>query len=276
MHPIVNHLIQLQELTLIREEQRAAARTEHLEQLNASIKAMSSQLPDAVRQTFEKLQKRDLVAIAPVTDSRCSVCGMTVPISLVQSIRGAKEFHSCPNCARVLYTPEDAPRRLGQRTRITAPRKIGISRFSSQSLMVPRLAATQRDDAIAELALKMETEGFINRADRLVEEALRREAIVSTAVEDGLAFPHVRCVEGGGLTLALGVSPKGIRFADKAKVHMIFFMVIPTAASAFHLKLLAGLARTFEKEESRKTILAEAEPEKLWKALCKVTRATVK
>ena len=52
-------------------------------------------------------------------------------------------------------------------------------------------------------------------------------------------------------------------------------MVIPTAASAFYLKILAGLAETLMDEEAREKLLCEDTPEKLWKALVKVTRATI-
>lgn len=277
MHPIANHLIQLQELTLIRDEQKVAERDEHLEELDASIKAMSGQLPADVRSMFDKLQKRDPVAIAPVSENNCSVCGMKLPISLLQSVRAAKSIHNCPNCSRMLYVPEAAPKRLGEKTRITAPRKVGISRFTSHTLMVPRLAGSTSEDAIAELAQKMEAEGFIDRADKLIEEALRREAIASTAIEFGLAFPHVRHVEGGGLTMAMGASEKGIRF-DQAgrKTHLVFFMVIPTAASAFYLKLLSGLAMTFSKEKNRDAVIAETDPDRMFKALCRVTRTAIK
>ena len=110
-----------------------------------------------------------------------------------------------------------------------------------------------------------------------MESALRREAILSTAVDNSLAIPHVRGVEGGGLTLALGLSHKGIRFnsSDKSFSRIIFFIVIPTAASAFYLKLLAGLAETFMEPETRKAIMAEEEPEKLWKALVKATKKKI-
>jgi len=277
MHPVVNHLIQLQELTLIREEQRSAERGEHLEQLNASIKTMTGQLSKNVRMNFEKLQKRDLVAIAPVSGSNCSVCGMALPISLQQLIRMAKEMHSCPNCARILYSPEDAPKRLGERTRRTGPRKVGISRFSSHTLMIPNLEGTDKESCISELAFLMEEEGFVQGADILVEEALRREAIVSTAFVNGLAFPHVRGVEGGGLSLAVGVSDKGVKFEKNQKPsHINFFIVIPTAASAFYLKLLSGLSKAFSKKKNCDDMLAQTDPEKMWKVLARVTRTSIK
>ncbi len=119
---------------------------------------------------------------------------------------------------------------------------------------------------------------FLDKADKLIEEALRREALVSTAVDHGLAFPHVRGVEGGGLTLALGISQKGIQFEGPKDqlTRIIFFMVIPTAASAFYLKLIAGLAETFMKPEARKSLMAEKDPEQLWKVLGRVTKSTIK
>ena len=128
------------------------------------------------------------------------------------------------------------------------------------------------------MASKMEAEGFIEGTGQLVEAALQREAILSTAVDHGLAIPHVRGVEGGGLTLAMGLSHAGIKWHDDAEelTHVVFFIVIPTAASAFYLKLLAGLAETFTDAEAREAILAETDAEALWKTLVKVTRKTVK
>jgi mannitol/fructose-specific phosphotransferase system IIA component (Ntr-type) len=179
---------------------------------------------------------------------------MSLPISLVQAVQQGREIHACPQCARMLYYPESHPRRTGERTRRTGPRKVGISRFSSHTLMIPRLEATDKEAAIEELAHKMGDEGFVDRPDWLIEEALRREAILTTALEHGMAVPHVRHVEGGGLALALGISRKGIDWGGSGKTltRIIFFMAIPTAASAFYLKLLAGLAESFMKAESRK------------------------
>jgi mannitol/fructose-specific phosphotransferase system IIA component (Ntr-type) len=281
MHPLVNHLIQLQDLTLIRDEQKVtptATSTGHTQQLDASIGGMTEELPPDIRNLFLKLHKKDHVVISPVSDGICAVCGMRLPISLVQAVRLGREIHSCPNCARMLYCTDTAVRRLGKVPRRTDPRKVGITRFSSETLMIPRLESDNKDGVIRELAYKMEHEGFVDKADKLVEEALRRETILSTAVDHGLAFPHVRGVEGGGLTLALGLSQKGINFGGDGEnlTKIVFLIVIPTAASAFYLKLLAGLTETFMKMENRKALMAEKEADKLWKTLIKITRATIK
>lgn len=278
MQAVVNHLIQLQELLMIRDEQKVLGGSDHLQRMDAAISTMKSQLQGDVRQMFERLQKKDFLVMVPVSDGICAACGLRLPISLVQAVKMYKEIHSCPSCARMLYAPESAPRRIVGRTRRTDPPKIGITRFSSHTLMIPKLEAEDKEGAIKELAFKMEHEGFVDKAGKLVEEALRREAIISTAVDHGVAFPHVRGVEGGGLTFALGMSQKGIKFdSEGTPTKLIFFIVIPMAASAFYLKLLSGLTEALMKPDARKALLAEKDdPEKLWKALVKVTKATIK
>ncbi len=278
MHPLMNHLVQLQELVLIRGEQKVAGGAGHLEKLDESIAAMTRQLPKDIRTNFEKLRHRDQNVVVPVADQGCTVCGMKLPRSLQQAIRLGRDLHPCPNCARILYLAEGAPRNTRQRPgRFDTP-KPGVARFSAESLMLAQLNADDREGAIRELAMRMADEGFVDRGDLLVEEALRREAILCTAVDHGLAFPHVRGVEGGGLTLAVGLSQKGIDF-EGSKTNLtkiVFFLVIPIAASAFYLKLLSGLTETFMVAENRKQLLASKDAATLWKTLIKVTRKIIK
>ena len=278
MHPVVNHLLQLQELTLIRDEQKVVQGTHRLDELDKSIKAMAKVLPMDIGKMYDKLSNRDKIVVVPVPEGICAGCGMSLPISLVQMVRMEKEIHACPNCARVLYSPAMSVKRTGKAPRRTAPRKVGIARFSAHGLVVPELQAETKEEAIRELASRMETEAFVDSGEKLVELALQREAVVCTGVDHGLAFPHVRGVEGGGLALALGISHKGIKFDPDSDdlSHIIFFLVIPTAASAFYLKLLAGLTETFMAEAARKALLAETDQQKLWKALVKLTRSAIK
>lgn len=247
-----------------------------LSQLEASIQTLFQELPPDIGNQFRKIEKKGLLVIVPIANGVCSACGMSLPVSLVHAVHAAESLHYCPNCARMLYYPDGSPRRISKRKRRGDPMKVGIERFSSPELMVPGLASTERDEILSELCMKMESEGFVDNGTKLLEEALKRETILSTAVDCGLAFPHVRGVEGGALTLALGLSRKGIKFGPgRSLTRMVFFMVIPTAASAFYLKLLSGLAQTFQKEEAREKLFEADTPEKLWKALVKATKSTI-
>ncbi len=274
----INHLLQLQDFIFAREQQQLSMPGSRLTQLETSIGTMLKDLPDEIRLHFEKMWKKAGLAIVPISKGNCSACGMMIPVSQVHAVHAADALYQCPSCARYLYFPEAPPRRLPAAKKLRSePAPVGIARFSAPVLMMPRLKAKSRDEALENMCKAMEEQNFVDHGKRLFEEAVRREVISSTAVDQGLAFPHVRGVEGGGLTLALATIPKGIKFAEdgKANTRIIFFMSIPTAASAFYLKLLAGLTKTFRDEEARELLLDAEKPEDLWKALLKTTRGTV-
>ena len=274
MQPIINNLVQLQDFIIARAQQVAAGATEEqLRELVDSIQALKANLPKDVEEQFSRLAKRDSLAVVPVINGVCTACGMTLPIALTHQVHAAEKLHACPSCARLLYYAEGGPRNTRKAARRTDPPRVGIERFSSEALMIPELQGTTRDEVICELAQKMADVGFVDNAQDLAESGIRREAIISTALDFGLAFPHVRCVEGGALTMALGLAPAGIVFnpTTSTKTNIIFFMVIPTAASAFYLKLLSGLAQVFSKEDNRAKLLAAGTGEKMWKVLVKAT-----
>ena len=277
MQPIINHLVQLQELIVARAQQEAGMPGARLDQLDESIQSLTKELPEEVSGQFSRLLKKSPLAIVPVVNGVCTACGMTLPVSLVHQVHAAEQIYQCPSCARLLFHRAAGARNTRKAPRRSDPPKIGIERFSAETLMIPALKGSDRDAVLAEMCQKLHAEGFVDDPGKLLESALKREAIISTAVESGLAFPHVRCVEGGALTFALGIAPKGIKFdpAGKATTRAIFFMVIPTAASAFYLKLLSGLAQVFQKQENRDKLLEAETPEKLWKALVKTTRLVI-
>ena len=277
MNNILNQLIQLQELNFAKEEQKASNSKMPLAQLEKSIAAIRAQLPDSVADRYDRLQKRYPLAVVPLANGSCSRCGLAVPHNVVNAAKAGEELQTCPHCGRFLFFPDTVARQPKKKFEGKRPVEVGIARFSAANLMVPKLEATTREGVIGELAKTLGEGGFVEDAATVTELALRREAIVSTGVEHGLAFPHVRDVEGGGLTFAVGMKEKGIDFGAPADhlSKIFFFIVIPTPATAFYLRLLAGLVRTFDSSDARKELLDCDEPLKMWKTLVKLTRETV-
>ncbi len=277
MQPVINLLVQLQELIIARAQQEAGMPGAQLDQLDSSIASLTKEIPADVSLQFSRLLHKSPLAIVPVVNGVCTACGMTLPVSLVYQVHAAEHIYHCPSCARLLFHRASGARNTRKSPRRSDPPKVGIERFSAETLMIPALKGADRDSVLAEMCQKLADEGFVDDSAKLLESGLKREAIISTAVENGLAFPHVRSVEGGALTLALGIAPKGIKFdpAGKASTRIVFFMVIPTAASAFYLKLLSGLSQVFQKEENRDKLFEADTPEKLWKALLKTTRLAI-
>ncbi|MCX7819219.1 MAG: PTS sugar transporter subunit IIA [Kiritimatiellae bacterium] len=278
MKKLINDLIQLQELFEARAQQEMLAGRERLSELDAAIERMLAGIPAEYAHRFRRLQQRSPPAIVPMVNNVCGGCGMVIPISEVHAIHAATALHTCPTCARLLYNLDSsAPRRLPDKRAGAAGVRVGIARYTSPELMMPELTASDRDSAIREICLQLERQGFVTSGESLAEAALRREAIACTAMEHGIAFPHARGVEGGGLTVAVALSRRGLRFepSQRTLTRIIFFVVIPSAASAFYLRLLAGLTRTFQEAEAREKLLDAATPEKMYRALCQLTRKTV-
>ncbi|MGN1326269.1 MAG: PTS sugar transporter subunit IIA [Candidatus Spyradenecus sp.] len=277
MKSVVNQLCQLQDLILARDEHLATESSENLVELNQSIEEMTKTLPRPVQEFYQRLFNRNHVIMSPVHNSCCAVCGMRLPVSHIQAVRQCQSLQTCPGCSRILFEELDAPQWVGATPSRAEPRKNGISRFSAESLMVPDLLAGSAEDAIEVLAARMETGGFVSRADKLISAAMNRESIFSTAMEHGLAFPHIRGVEGGPLTLACGVSREPFTWdAEGSQVNIVFLITIPTAVSAFYTILSANLMRAFLSEANRKALLAAETPTALWKALTKATRYAIK
>ena len=271
----INILRQLQELVLTRDEHHQTGDGSHLDSLNDSIEALQQKLEPQVVGLYGRLYKKNHIVISAMTNNCCAVCGMQIPIAQGQQVRLGQHLVTCSSCGRILFAADDDAARNVSEPQDRDNPKTGISRFSAEELMVVDLDAASREQAVARLAAAMESGKFIANADKLVTAAMEREGVLSTAMEGGIAFPHVRGVEGGGLTLAMGVSPRGIDWAGE-KVNIVVLSAIPVAVSAFYLRLMAGLTQAFEKPANRAAVLEAKDAASLWKALQKATRATVK
>ncbi|MEA2069378.1 MAG: PTS sugar transporter subunit IIA [Verrucomicrobiota bacterium] len=277
-HSLINQLIQLQELVVASMQKKVSMPNPRLEELEKSISALGADLPQQVKSHFNRLVQKHPEAIVPVANELCSGCGMGLTKSMVQAVHKAEGLNRCPNCARFLYYPEQLIAAERRSRSYGEARKTGISRFTSPELMVVPLTGSTPEEVLGEMCTRMAEEGFVEDGAHLLDLALQREAIISTAVDNGLAFPHVRGVEGGGLSMAVGIHKKGIKFGGPGRTltRIFFFVVIPTATSAFYLKLISGLSRTFREKEVGETLLAVTTEEELWKALIKATKKTFK
>lgn len=277
-HKLINQLIQLQELVVANLQKRASMPQARLEELEKSIASLGSDLPQQIKSHFNRLLQKHPEAIVPVSSGICAGCGMGLAKSLVNSVHKAEQMHRCPNCARFLYYPEQLIERERTSRVYGEARKVGIGRFTSPELMMVDLKGTTAEEVLAEMCGRMAQEGFVTDGEHLLDLALQREAIISTAVDNGIAFPHVRGVEGGGLAMLVGIHKKGVKFGGPGRTltRIFFFMVIPTATSAFYMKLIAGLARTFRDKEASEALLVVDTDENLWKALIKATKKMIK
>ncbi len=89
--------------------------------------------------------------------------------------------------------------------------------LSLESICVD-LKATNKNDAISELAQILASQGKVNKADPLVDALIAREKLGSTGIGQGIAIPHAKSDTLTNVVAALGISKKGINFESNQSV----------------------------------------------------------
>src|SRR6185369_2905880 len=122
-----------------------------------------------------------------------------------------------------------------------------------------RLRARTKRDAIAELVELLESAHGIDSQGEILDRVLRREAMMSTGIGNGVAIPHGKAKAADRMLAACAISQEGVDFesADGESAHIFILLVSPEAVGASHVKVLANISRVL-KEESVRKILREA------------------
>jgi mannitol/fructose-specific phosphotransferase system IIA component (Ntr-type) len=99
---------------------------------------------------------------------------------------------------------------------------------------------------VGELVHRLVENRCIARADEqpLVEMILAREKLGSTALGNGIAFPHSRASVTETFVGAVAIDDEGVEFnaLDKGLVHVVFLLVGPLKDREIHFELLGRIA----------------------------------
>ncbi len=273
MNKFINQLLQMQdfEITLRENEvmRNADARGNEsaIEELKESINRFKKGLPDEIISIYDLISKKYDICVCPMTNNTCTGCFIKLPIGIAKTVMSDSQSVSCPNCGRFLYYTQEQMERPDD-----ALHYKGIARFSSPNLMVPSIEAKTKEEAIKVMGHLSADAGFVEDGSHFVEALLRRDALVSTCVGSGMAFPHARGIRACGLTLAVGVCKKGIAMGDDEPLQMFFVSAVPTQTSVFYLELVSKLARYFSKPENREKLVACETADDMWKIMVKIGR----
>ncbi|MDF7682243.1 fructose-specific PTS transporter subunit EIIC [Lactobacillus sp. ESL0679] len=110
--------------------------------------------------------------------------------------------------------------------------------------MIMSLKATNKEDAIKEMAdLEVQT-GIVNNEDEFIKSIWAREDESTTGIGDGIAMPHARNKSINKARVLFAKSEKGIDFnsLDGKPVYLFFMITAPDGADNTHLEALAKLS----------------------------------
>ncbi len=123
--------------------------------------------------------------------------------------------------------------------------------------ILPSLAAETKDEALRELAAKVEEHHPLLDRTEVFRVLQERERLGSTGIGDGVAIPHGKLKRAGDLVLAFGRSKSGVDFdaLDGRKVHIFFLLIAPEEAFGLHLKMLGRISRILKDPAVRKGLM---------------------
>lgn len=131
-----------------------------------------------------------------------------------------------------------------------------LTQIVAPGAIIPRLAATTRDEAVAELVDALVASGAASQAhrDELIKRVLDRERQASTGFGKGVAVPHVKHEAVSVMRAAIGLSERGVDFAslDRQPVYSIFLLLSPADRPDEHLKAMHVIFASLSKDTFRK------------------------
>ena len=141
-------------------------------------------------------------------------------------------------------------------------------------LLVPaaistRLRATTKREAIAEMVGLLENGHGIESQGEILDRVMRREAMMSTGIGNGVAIPHGKARSVDRMIAACAVAPAGIEFesVDGEPARLFILLVSPENVGAIHVRVLANISRLLKEESVRQEIVDSDSPAELLAAM---------
>ena len=130
------------------------------------------------------------------------------------------------------------------------------------------IAATDKNQAILEVAGIIQDSPDLLDFDCFCRELLARDEMRSTAAGYGVAFPHARTDAVRDIVISAGRSTEGVRFGDEM-VHFIFVIGTPREKVSDYLVAVGTLARLLRTDKVRTALVKAATAEDFIRALAR-------
>lgn len=134
-----------------------------------------------------------------------------------------------------------------------------ISECLGKNSVFPRLVSTTKPDVLRELSEKVAEALPRLNVQRLNQILVEREGLCSTAIDSGVAIPHVKLLDIPDITMAFARSGTGVDFdsIDGEKTHLFAILITPeNCPTETRITLLARISRVLRQNDVRSRLVA--------------------
>ncbi|MDR1216501.1 MAG: PTS sugar transporter subunit IIA [Treponema sp.] len=120
------------------------------------------------------------------------------------------------------------------------------------------LDADDKDEAFEELVDIFCSRRNLNKRSEILESLHKREKLMSTGIQKGIAIPHGKIDSLDDLYGVMGISHKGIDYEalDGESVHLLFMILVPKNSEK-HLRILQRLAELLSNPQFYKDLITQ-------------------
>jgi len=122
--------------------------------------------------------------------------------------------------------------------------------------IIPKLKASNRDNAIAELTASLDKAGRLGKGkcEEITKAVIKRENEASTGMGKGVAVPHVKHEAVKDVVATVGQSGVGIDFSslDKQLVYSVILLISPVDNPDRHLQAMESIFKHLQRDRFRK------------------------
>lgn len=145
-----------------------------------------------------------------------------------------------------------------------------ISECLEKNSVFPELVSTTKPDVLREISEKVAEAVPRLNVQRLNETLAEREGICSTAIDSGVAIPHVKLLDIPDITIAFARSEAGVDFdsLDGKRTHLFAVLITPeNCPMETRVKLLSRLSKILGQNDLRPKLVASKEASEIYNLL---------
>ncbi|MBN2583850.1 MAG: PTS sugar transporter subunit IIA [Planctomycetes bacterium] len=145
---------------------------------------------------------------------------------------------------------------------------VQLSKLLSED-RVAILKATDKDAVLGELAELLAGSPSVHDGRALLEAIRAREKIMSTGIGFGIAVPHVKIPGVDDITMAVGVSPRGISYGslDDKPVHIVVMIAANEGQQDQYVRTLARVMLVLKNPKNRERLVAAGSAADIYRIL---------
>ncbi|MCK4907129.1 MAG: PTS sugar transporter subunit IIA [Spirochaetes bacterium] len=128
------------------------------------------------------------------------------------------------------------------------------------------LEANDKPSVLNELVNILDNNGEITNKEEILKDVWKRENLMSTGLQSGIATPHAKTEHVDTMKVVIGLKKTGIDFdaLDGLPSNIFILLLSPMSSKGPHVQFLAEIARLLHNEEDRARLLASENADSIY------------